>query len=804
MIRRLRRILFFIIAALLGLTLLVFLSGTLVFRGSLPRLEGDAGLPGLIQSVTVSRDALGVPDITAHNRVDAARALGYVHAQERFFQMDLQRRNASGELAAMLGSALVPSDRDTRIHQFQQRAELVVQGLSVRDRAILDAYTAGVNSGLQDLKVRPFEYLLLRQKPQPWRNTDTVLCLYAMCLDLSFWTAHTEEAWALVRDTLPAPLVEFLLPRSNPWEAPLQTDPIAGISIPDSSELDTRQWIFNDTNFQQFSDDTEPIPHQDTAGSNSWAVAGNLSGHGGAILANDMHLGHGLPNIWYRVRMSWVENDSSFSVVGVTLPGAPAMVVGSNGKLAWGFTNSYGDWVDLVILETDPADSSRYQTPDGWQHRERRLEIIEVAGAEPDSLWIDGTIWGPVWTRDIQGRPMALRWTAHDPQTVNLNLMHLENTPDVDTAVALASSIGIPQQNLVCADDQGRIAWTIVGSIPKRIGWDGRLPVSWADGSCRWEGYGSSSAQPRMIDPSDGLLWTANNRVASGNDLDTIGDGGYALGFRARQIRDDLRALDRPLEKDLLGVQLDDRAVFLEQWRLMVLEILDRDQPPEESPRVDFHRIVRDDWSGRAEISSVSYPLVREFVYKCIDQVYALLVGPCIARDPDFRSREMPHRHAITWALLTERPDHLLPPWANSWDEIILTAVDKTMESRTSEDETFNHRTWAEINTVQVAHPFVHLAPWLSRWLAAPRQPMSGDSLMPRVQHRSSGASERMVVSPGRESEGIFHMPGGQSGHPLSPFFLAGHEAWVEGLATPLLPGPEEYRLVLYPTDDEQ
>lgn len=797
--RRLRRILLVVLASLLGLVLLALLTGTALLRGSLARLDGTVSLAGLEQSVTITRDDLGVPDIQAASRLDAARALGYLHGQDRFFQMDLQRRNAAGELAALLGPGLVAVDRDNRRHRFRMRAEAVLAAANPTGRAHLDAYTDGVNAGLADLKVRPFEYLVLRQQPEPWRPADTVLTLYAMFLDLSLSTAWTEETYGLLKDNLPAALVELLLPRSNRWEAPLEDGPVPGVQLPDSTSLDLRRWSYSGLTYDEYHDSLRQPPQQDTAGSNNWAVAGSLTGHGGALLANDMHLSHGLPNIWYRARMSWPEGDGTRSVVGVTLPGAPALVAGSNGQVAWGFTNSYGDWVDLVILTTDSADSTRYRTPAGWRSLNRVPEVITVAGAAPDTLWIDETIWGPVWLTDSQGRRLVLRWTAHDTDAVNVYLDRLETVGNVEEAVQVAATIGMPQQNFVCADSGGHIGWTIAGRIPRRVGWDGRFPESWADGSHRWDGYLEPSEQPRIVDPPGGRLWTANNRVVAGHDLAVIGDGGYGLGPRARQIRDDLRALDKPVEKDMLAVQLDDRAVFRAQWRKLVLGVLAAARPAAESPRGQFQRVVRDQWSGRAEPGSVAYRLVRGFSFECSDLVYEILIKSLYAKDPDFQPRWLPHRLAVSWEVLAAEPANLLPPMYDDWDDLVLVAVDRVMAWALAEGRSLDDFTWGARNQVVVGHPFTQMAPWLSRWLAAPVQPMPGDSFMPRVQHQRSGASERMVVSPGREADGLFEMPGGQSGHPLSPYFLAGHEDWVAGRAAPLLPGAAVHRLVLAP-----
>ncbi len=691
-----------------------------------PRLDGERKLAGLSAAVTVTRDSLGVPDIQAANRADAARALGYLHGQERFFQMDLQRRGAAGELSALLGSGLLGTDRDVRRHRFRARAEYVLAILDDQERALLLAYTAGVNAGLEDLTGAPLEYLALLQDPQPWRPADSILCLYAMFLDLSYSTAIEEQQRALVRDLLPAALSRLLLPLSNRWEAPLQDDPLPGVTIPDSTEFSARRWISGGALGDDALDDGPP--HQDTAGSNCWAVAGRLTAHGGALLANDMHLSLGLPNIWYHARLRWPDGD----VVGVTLPGTPALVVGSNGNVAWGFTNSYGDWVDLVTLETDPENPGRYRTPDGWRAQQPRREIIQVKGAAPDTLFFQDTIWGPVWGKDALGRPYALRWTAHDPEAVNFKLLGMESVRSVDQALDLAGRIGIPPQNMICADSEGHIGWAIAGRIPSRVGWDGRLPVSWADGSCFWDGYLDTEDQPRIVDPADGLLWTANNRVVSGEDLEVVGDGGYSHGSRARQIRDGLRALDRPAEQDMLAIQLDDRALFMGEWRQVALDVLERHAPPAGSDRAEFLRLLRDGWTGRAEPSSVAYRLARNFSFQCVDGIYDFLTMPIKDRVDSFRPGWLPYRHAVTWEILATRPDHLLPPGCRDWDDFVLQAVDRTIARAVQNGGTLADFRWGARNTVRVEHPLVQVVPFLARWLAAPAQEMPGDSFMPR------------------------------------------------------------------------
>ena len=803
--RRIVRVSVIVLAALALALVALLVTGGSLLRGSLACLEGEVRLDGLVGPVTVERDAQGVPTIRGRSRRDIARAQGYVHAQERFFQMDLLRRAAAGELAELLGAPLLTQDRDLRRHRFRTLAATALDRLDPVARALVDAYTDGVNAGLEDLRTRPFEYFVLRQKPEPWRPVDSLLVIYAMFLDLSRSGIRTDLMRGVAADVLPPELADFLQPRGCRWEAPLmgpagELPPLPGPEVMDLRDTETAPAEVAPT-------EPPPVaPRAETAGSNSWAVAGALTAHGGALLANDMHLGLRLPNIWYRMRLEWPAADGPRSCVGVTLPGVPALVVGSNEHVAWGFTNSYGDWLDLVVLQTDPADSNRYLTPEGWATCERIPEIITVKGAAPDTLWIRQTCWGPVWTVDHLRRPLVLCWTAHDPDAVNLGLVALEDCTTVTEAVATAAAAGIPPQSFICADQAGGIAWTIAGAMPRRLGWDGRTPVSWADGACRWDGFLTPEEHPRVVNPPEGRLWSANTRAAAGPALAVVGDGGYGLGARAQQIRDALRALDRPDERDLLAVQLDDRALFLESWRDLVLAVLAQRDPnadgEQATARAAFAQIVDRDWEGRAVPGSVAYRLMDTCIRRLVTLVYDGLTAACVTADAEFDARWLSYRYAVVWELLSARPAHMLPPEFADWDALVLEAVDRTMEAAAGDGRDLAAYTWGAYNTVAVAHPFADVLPLVGRRLAAPARRLPGGSHMPRVQHPRFGASERLVVSPGREEEALFHMPGGQSGHPLSPFFLAGHQAWVEGRPTPLLPGPGRYLLTLSPTEE--
>ncbi len=806
--RRFLRRIGFALVILIGILLLLAGAGWLWLRNrlnaSLPQLDGSRALAGLSAPVEVERDDLGVPTVRAASRVDAARAIGFLHAQDRFFQMDLLRRQAAGEMAELIGPAVVESDREHRRHRFREVARRVAAGAPAEDQALLTAYAEGVNAGLAALGEKPFEYLALRTEPVPWRPEDSLLAVYAMFFELHDDDGSRESELGILHDTLPREMFEFLTPVGTEWDAPLVGEPFAQPPIPGPEVFDLRKRPAP----PKAANRTVLLPPAEEGwggegllaiGSNNWAVAGTHTADGRALLANDMHLGIRVPNTWYRI--SVVRPDGaggSLRMTGVTLPGAPLVVVGSNGHVAWGFTNSYGDWTDLVVLETDPNDPEVYRTPDGPRRFEKVAERIRVKGGEDVVLEVKETIWGPVIDADLRGRPRALAWTAHHPQAVNLGIGGLETARTLDEVMAMANRTGIPPQNFVVADETGRIGWTIIGRIPRRVGFDGRLPASWADGSRRWDGWLAPEEIPRIVDPPSGRVWTANARVVNGDMLAKIGDGGYMLGARARQVRDDLMKLEKATPRDLLAVQLDDRALFLERWHRVLLGVLTPEAVAANPRRRELRRLVETTWTGRASIDSVAYRAVRGFRNFLIEQVFTLLTGQG-SRPEEERFGPTPQFEGPLWRLVTERPANLLDPKFKSWDEQLLAAADAMLEYYAGQGPNLADRTWGERNTTRIGHPLSQAVPALGRWLDVPPRPLPGDEEMPRVVGATYGASERLVVSPGHEEAGFFHMPVGQSGHPLSPYYRKGHEAWEEGKPTPFLPGPAVHKLRLEP-----
>ncbi|HEY6642575.1 penicillin acylase family protein [Povalibacter sp.] len=783
------------VIAAVALLLLAAIAVYLMFRGSLPQLDGDVAGTGV--TAVIERDAIGTPTITAASRRELAYATGYAHSQDRYFQMDLMRRVAAGELAELLGPAALDTDKRFRIHGFRRVAQRVLEKMPAADRQILDAYVAGVNQALENARARPWEYLALRTRPGAWLAEDSVLTAFSMYLSLNDSTGAEELARSQLRAALPPALFDFMNPLGTEWDAPVTGGSWRVAAIPGPEIFDLREGDPREAALSNPPSGTD-LAEKPMVGSNSWAVDATRAAGGAALLANDMHLGLRLPHVWYRARMRAQGGaETPRDLVGVTLPGLPILVVGSNGRVAWGFTNSYGDWTDLVIIEVDPTNPDRYLVGDTAEAFAKRAEIIAVRGAAPVSLDVKTTRWGPIVNQDAQGRPLALAWTAHDPRATNVRMLDFENASTVQEALLAANRSGAPVQNFLAVDHQGHIGWTLMGQVPIRANYDSTQPASWRAPGSGWVGWRAPEEYPRIIDPAPGRLWTANTRTIDvGTWLTFLGDGGYDLGARAAQIRDDLLSLSNATAADLARIQTDDRALFLTRWRDLLLQLLDEkalaDQPARAQAR---DRIER--WSGRASAADQGYPIVRAFRQQVRKEVFDALTAQARLQYPQTKFEPSAQFEGALWQLVTQRPAHMLDPRYATWEEALLASFDTAILALAK--DCADPCTWGRQNTLAMRHPLSDALPFAARWLDMPAEAMHGDFAMPLAQAPAFGASQRMVVSPGREAEGLFQMPGGPVDHPLSPFYGAGHEAWVRGEPLPLLPGNAEHALLLKP-----
>ena len=764
-------------------------------RQSLPQIDGTASAPALGKEATLERDARGIPVITAATRADLAYALGFAHAQDRFFQMDLSRRLAAGELSELFGAVALKQDRRTRRFGFRAVARRVVEAAPAGERGIVEAYARGVNTGLASLHARPWEYLLLRAQPREWLPEDSVLVVHSMWWQLQYGTLRDdvsrrrlERASTARGDAIAAhDLIAFVYAGHSDWDTPnyAADSPCVQAACTDAASVLTQSFPAQ-LRFTGTAD--EPSFEPVVPGSNNWAVAGIHTRSGVALIANDMHLDLGVPAVWYPARLR-VTGNPLVDITGVTLPGTPAVAAGSNGMVAWGFTNSYGDFADSRWGKCVSAD-----------YRVRREHIAVKGGDAVDVTYRDvgeGVVLdGEEYADDEKsGECLQAAWLATRPEATNFGLLGLEGARNIDDVLALAPRVGIPGQNMVVGDSRGRIAWTLLGRVPATRGPD-RLfgPLEYLEGV----------DHPRITDPPVGRLWTANQRVvtgsleaALGDDEVDVGAGGYDIGARARQIRDGLLSLAHPAtEADMLAIQLDARGLFLARWRDLLLALIDEDAMHDEPLRREFRELVS---KGAAEASpeSVGYRLVRTFRGNTLDAMWRSLVTGLLGEKATVRRAAQ--FEAAGWRLVNERPSAVAPPGGGEWRAFLLNRLDAAIAELLKDCSSLASCEFGLMDPVEVRHPLSGALPLLPKLLDMPTLALAGDHHMPRVQDGSFGASERFAVSPGREADGYLELPGGPSGHPLSPFYRSGFEDWAAGKPTPFLPGPAAHKLILRP-----
>ncbi|HEX4509320.1 MAG TPA: penicillin acylase family protein [Burkholderiaceae bacterium] len=831
-----------------------------VYR-SLPELDGRSELAGLASPATIRRDALGTAVIQASNRLDAARALGFVHAQERFFDMDLARRSAAGELSALFGKIALERDKTRRMHRLRARLTARYALMDAADRALLEAYTQGVNAGLSQLADRPWPYLLLRARPQPWQAVDSLLVIGEMywMLQGSSLDGGFERAW--LRERLGDARFDWLEPHGGHWDAALDGSIGPALALPDAGLFDTRAASPPGTATSASSAPaaSEALPADAAAataspptpsssspstpshashptssglpaslaspdapstpaypshasasglslstwaasvlasrtppdevpegvlGSNQWAVAGSRTDSGAAMLANDMHLALGVPSIWFRAQFEIGRGGDALRATGVTLPGLPAMVVGANGAVAWGFTNAYGQWFDWIRIP--PELPARRLT-----HVQEHIAVKGEAEVVLDVVELDGD---PI-VREADGIRYAVHWIADDGAAYTLALDELLGARDVQAALAIAHRCGMPHQNFMVADRAGHIAWTVAGRL-----WTGSRAAAWARflaPEAPRPAWRDPADAPVVIDPPGGQLWTANNRTLGGAEALALGDGGFDLGARAQQIRDRLGALTVVDEPALERLQLDDEARFMQGWAGRVAAATDG------SPRHAEVLALLRGWNGRADADEAAYRLVRGVRLRTLDALWAAWALPFLGPPPaDSAPRVAWHaRFEYAAALaLDQRPLYLLPRPYETWDAFLLAQVDAEVDAMTGHGlSPLADASWGQANASHIRHVLSRAVPALAALLDMPSVPQGGDGNLPHVTGPNFGQSERLVVTPGHEARATLSMPGGQSGHPMSPYYGAGHQDWVDHVPTPLLAGRAQHTLALVP-----
>jgi penicillin amidase len=537
--------------ALGGLALVVFwgvAAAWLWLKLIVPPLQGRERVPGLSDAVTVAFDSLAVPHVIARNQDDLFTAIGYLHARDRLWEMDLLRHAATGRLSELFGPQAVAADRAVREREMLRIARAHMAAASPESRRVLAAYARGVNAWIARHN-RALEFRLLGHEPEPWLPEHSIAIGVLQAWELhsddeelslanavrALGTARAMELRPDYPDTAPV-----ILPRFGKAARPAAIASAALSGMVDSAVVA----------------DFDRLP----AASNAWAVGPRWTASGKPILANDPHLTLRAPSVWYLVGA----HAPGYDVVGATIPGVPVVVLGHNARLGWGFTNAMVDDVDFVVEQLS-ADSTRVRTPAGWAPVETVAETVMVRGGRPVTYVRRRTAHGPLvnmgWTPDSAGRAVALRWVAQDSASDEVSaLLGFGRATTLAQFQAAVTGFRSPEQNVVYADADGNIAYFLAGHVPVRRAGDGMLPTAgWTDAG-RWTRYLAPAELPMAVNPPDGMIVTANNRVIAG-DRPFISNL-YELPYRAERILELTRGDSGATAVSVARHQLDQLDLF--------------------------------------------------------------------------------------------------------------------------------------------------------------------------------------------------------------------------------------------------
>jgi penicillin amidase len=671
-------------------------------RRPLARTKGTLRLPGLQDEVEILRDRWGVPHIYASNFHDLLLAQGFVHAQDRLWQMDFHRRLVAGRLSEIMGQATVPVDYWMRTLSMRRVAEREVDLLSPKARIHLEAYAAGINARMTQGRL-PVEFALLHYRPEPWTVADTLSWVKMMSWYLSVnW--ESELLRAQLNKHLGAERARELQP-SYPEEQPYIVPPGIDFAALDTSPLERAEAV------RPFAGPTA----RDGLGSNSWGLAGSRTATGAPLLANDMHLFMTLPSMWYENHL--ITKD--LNVTGVTFPGIPGVVSGHNGHVAWGFTNGYADVQDLYVErlrrtgDRNGKSSVQYEYQGQWLEAELIHEEIRVKGGQPTIKQVIITRHGPIinalasdlvgepWPQSFNGGPfgivegtpsettegLALRWTSLEPDRMIEAVFAMNQARDcVEFREALRHWTA-PVQNVAYADTKGNIAYSYPGKVPIRAKGDGCVPVPGWIGEYEWLGYIPFEELPHLYNPPQGYIVTANNRVVGDSYRYHLGNE-FASGDRAQRIVELIEACERIDVAYVKGMHFDQvsHTAYAIGRYLRQLPVED----PELAAVVERMR----DWDGTLDAGSVPAAIHEVFLRRMIQLLLRDKLGDLTIRyagkGPTPVLAETSLFGSTSWVWLLKVLSQSSSPWfdqghSETRDDVMRSALRQTIDFLKSE-----------------------------------------------------------------------------------------------------------------------
>ncbi|HSB75968.1 MAG TPA: penicillin acylase family protein, partial [Terriglobales bacterium] len=753
-------------ALLLALAILALAAwGYRTATGARPQLDGSVSVPGLSAPVAVTRDEHGVPTIEAANLEDLFLAQGYVTAQDRLWEMDMTRRYAAGAMAEVLGRKWINHDRAQRILGLEARAEKATQELSERDRGYLEAYARGVNAFIAQQGDRlPLEFRILRYSPRPWTAVDSLVIEANMIEELNHYSARVALEREKILAKLGPELTADLYPNSSWRDHPPGQDTQKMSALPPQPEESAPQAASSlpQTSLPEF----DPRPE---LGSNDWVVSGAHTASGKPLLSNDPHLGHQMPGLWYEAHL--VNGD--FNVAGVTLPGAPTVILGHNQRIAWGFTN-IGPTVEDVFIENF-NDRGQYQTPQGWKEPEHRREVIHVKGMPDVSFDVLATRHGPIISELIPGekRKLALEWTLYTPKALALPFVDVDAAQSWDEFRRAFSTWVAPGQNVVYADVDGNIGYQATGRVPIRAAGDGSLPVAGADDAHEWKGYVPFDKLPSVFNPPSGILATANGRITSEKYPYSLSVE-WGPPYRTERIYKVLEAEKKFTPAEMLALQTDVYSAFDHFCAERFVYALD--QVKGLAPQAREARELMRKWDGRMLADSAAAAVESS----AREELYRLLLEPKLGAAPADEGEEA----GLSWKtyewfmrpvwlenVLLYQPARWLPPKFRNYDELLAAAVNAAMARPGVPADVANWH-WGELNPVEINHPIFGAVPILRHWAGPGRHPQSGDSYTVKAVGRHFGPSERTTVDLADLDHSTLNIVTGQSGNLFSPYYM--------------------------------
>ena len=764
-----------VLVALLGV-LFWFYS---VAWSALPQLDGTVRVSGLSAPVRVIRDSHGVPTIEAENLGDLYFAQGYVIAQDRLWQMDGMRRFAAGELAEVLGSGLIAHDKEQRILGLRLAARRALEVISPEERSYFEAYARGVTAYIESHRDRlPLEFRILRYFPHPWTAEDSMLIPAQMIKDLN----HYPYKDALAREKILAKLGPDLtadLFVNTSWHdrPPTASRPTLGNQKNDDEEeeeIETEKGISITWRTPAFDSDSRLL-----LGSNNWVVSGAHTVSGKPLLSNDPHLGHQMPNLWYEVHL----RSGKLDVAGVALPGTPAVILGHNQRIAWGFTN-VGPTVEDLYLETFNSDG-QYLTPQGWKHPQHRQEIIHVKGKPDVAVDVVLTRHGPIITELIPGetRQLALRWTAYDG--ARSPFFDLDSAQNWQEFRAALSKFDAPGQNVVYADVDGNIGYQSSGKIPIRASGDGGLPENGSDDAHEWTGYIPFEKLPSIFNPASGIIATANGRITPDNYPYSISTG-WESPWRTSRIYRVLESGKKFSAADMLELQTD---IYSEFERYSAERFVYAVDHAKASARSKQAAEIMRNWDGRMSGNSPAPVLASRARY----ELMRLLLEPKLGPAPDSNTKHgVLSWRTYNWGMesvwlenvFLHQPKRWLPEKFSNYDDLLAAAVENAVRGDDVPKD-LNTWNWGAYHPLEIQHPILSQIPILRRWTAPGLQPQSGSGFTVKAVTRRAGPSERMTVDLADLDHSTLNIVTGESGNFLSSNYMDQWKAWHEGFTFP-------------------